>query len=232
VIASELLDLFRSDVDDQATPYLWSDTEVYLYMDDAYKSFVRKTGGISDETSALTLIPIVAGESYSEVSSKILKFRLATLVSTQDPVLIVNAEDVVNLAKYDYGVLRPLNQNTPGRVTHMVVGVERTAAVGKVKWVQKPIVSDSVQLTVMRMPLDDVTEANPSFAFDEILSEHHQHLLAWMKHRAYGKQDAESFDRGKREEYKIEFLAYCTEATAENERYKSKPVRVVKYGGI
>lgn len=232
MIVSELYDLFRSDVDDQAAPFLWTDDEVYYYMDDAYKTFVRLIGGLSDETSALTSIPIVAKQSYAEVSPRILKFKTAVLVSTQTPLKIINQEDVAKVSSYDYGVLRTLNQNTPGSVTHMVVGVERTAKAGKVKWLQQPIANDYVQLAVMRLPLDDIVQNAPSFGFDEIQSEHHQHLLAWMKHRAYGKQDAEAYDKAKRDEYKLEFLAYCAQAKSEQDRYYSKPARVVSYGGI
>lgn len=59
----------------------------------------------------------------------------------------------------------------------------------------------------------------------------HVNLLMWMKYRAYGKQDAETFDRGRRDEYKAEFQAYCRDVSAEWERYKSK-VHVVAYGGL
>lgn len=229
---SELYDLFRSDLDDQATPYLWSDDEVYLYMDDAYKMFVRNTGGIADETSALTLVPVVAGQAYAEVDPRILKIRLATLLSDNTNLKIINSEDAASLMQFDYGQLRPVNPNTPGRVTHLVVGVERNAKAGKVRWVQKPVVDDMVQMTVMRLPLKKITEEEQDFEFDEIMEEHHQHLLAWMKHRAYGKQDAESFDRGKRDDYEAEFVRYCKKATEEADRYKSKPVRTVTYGGI
>ena len=52
-----------------------------------------------------------------------------------------------------------------------------------------------------------------------------------MKHRAYGKQDAETFDRGKSEAFKAAFEAYCESARMEYDKYKAK-VRVVSYGGI
>lgn len=232
MIVSDLYDLFRSDLDDEAKPFLWTDVEVFLYMDDAYKQFVKHIGGISDETSALTLVQIVAGQSYAVVSPRILKFELATLVSTQDQLKIINKQDMNNIVYCDYGITRSVSSDRPGRITHVVVGVERTARGGKVKWVQQPIVNDSVQLAVKRLPLDDITGDEPDFDFYEIQEHHHQHLLAWMKHRAYGKQDAETFDKSRRDEYRQEFISYCTEAVQEAERYTSKPTRVVAYGGI
>src|SRR5665647_2592591 len=54
--SDELYALFRSDVVDATAPYLWTDVEVWNYMNDAYKSFVRKIGGIPDNTSLSTKV--------------------------------------------------------------------------------------------------------------------------------------------------------------------------------
>lgn len=69
------------------------------------------------------------------------------------------------------------------------------------------------------------------FEFDEVAPEHHEALLMWMKHRAYGKQDAETFDRGRSLDYKQQFANYCAAATAEWDRYKSN-TNPVAYGGL
>ena len=49
--SNELLDMFRRDVMDVRRPYLWTDEEIYAYMNDAYNMFARMTGGISDYTT-------------------------------------------------------------------------------------------------------------------------------------------------------------------------------------
>ena len=41
--STALHDLFRSEVRDEATPYLWSDAEIYSYIDDAQKMFCLLT---------------------------------------------------------------------------------------------------------------------------------------------------------------------------------------------
>lgn len=228
---SELYDLFRSDVSDQATPYLWSDSEVYRYMNDAYRMFVRLTGGIPDASSPITQLKVSAGVSYTAISPLILKFRQATLQSTGGPVRIINAEDVGSLMHYDYGQVVTINPNTPGTITHMVIGSDRIDDQPQVQWVQQPIVNDVVQVKVWRLPKDTVAENNQTFAFAEINEEHHEHLMLWMKHRAYGKQDAETFDKGRSSEFKAGFEAYCSQAKAEQERFNSK-VRVTRYGGL
>jgi hypothetical protein len=227
--SDELFDLFRSDVRDDVPVPLWSDVEVWNYMNDAYKTFVRLTGGIADTTSALTQVPIVAGVATASVSPLILKFRTAYLLSTGARLTILNDMDLPVATAADYGaVWTSSNQNTPGTVQSVVVGVERNSLRGLVRWVRVPMVDDTCQFSVYRLPKDTVESG---FEFDEIGEEHHVNLLMWMKYRAYGKQDAETFDRGRRDEYKAEFQAYCRDVSAEWERYKSK-VHVVAYGGL
>jgi hypothetical protein len=226
--SGDLYTAFRSDVVDIEQPYLWTDSEVYRYMDDAYRTFVRETGGVPDVSSALTQIPIVAGAAFADISPLVLKFRQAYLVSTGKALSIVNDADIPNAVTADYGQLRNvLNDTRRGEVGYMVVGMERD----KVKWLPTPAANDTVQLSVYRLPLDSITEGDEFFEFPDIGAEHVEYLLLHMKARAYGKQDAETFDRGRRDVYKQEFAEYCSKATAEWERYKSK-VRVTRYGGI
>jgi hypothetical protein len=53
----------------------------------------------------------------------------------------------------------------------------------------------------------------------------------WVKALAYGKQDAETFDRTKQKEFEQKFFGYCDQVQAEQRRARHKP-RAVAYGGI
>jgi hypothetical protein len=224
--SEELYDAFRADVVDEEKDYLWSDDEVWRYMNDAYRMFVRLIGGISDVSSDLTLVDVVEGEATAEVSSLILKFRSAELVSTGRDVKIINHTDLPLNDTDDYGTTRLyLRDRTAGPVVAMVIGEERNL----VRWVRVPQVADQVQLTVYRLPLIQLNGEGKTPS--EIGEEHHESLLLWMKYRAYSKQDAETFDRGRRDSNKKEFEDYCEFAKNEMERYKSK-VRTVAYGGL
>ena len=224
--STELYDAFRNDVSDTQLPYLWGESEVWRYMDDAYKMFARLTGGVPDSTSDLTQIDVVAGEADAEVSPLILKFREARLLSTGLKLTIVNHTDLPMTGGSDYGNIRSMYLNKmPGSVRYMLVGKQRKL----VTWLQVPVEDDTVSLIVDRLPLDRIVGEGQGFV--DIGEEHHEHLMLWMKSRAYGKQDADTFDRGRRDEYKKEFIAYCEFAKGEMARYKSK-VRSVAYGGI
>lgn len=228
--AQELLDQFRSEMVDTAKPYLWSDTEVLGYMDDAYKMFVRLTGGIADFTSDLTRVDIVAGEAVAEYDRRILRVMEAQRASDLGKIEVINQTDMTFKRDNDYGLVRPIYlDNTPGRVRYMVIGAER----GKAKWVQLPEENDQAILYVYRLPLTSIERdgSNLAFEFDEIGEEHHTHLGLWMRHRGYMKADAETFDRGRADDFKKQFTGYCTFAKAEWERYKHKN-RTVAYGGL
>lgn len=223
--AEQLYDLFRSDVVDVEEPYLWSEDEVYAYMDDAYKMFVRLIGGVGDVTSAVTRVVVRAGEQYAALDPRILKYRSAKLVSSGRPVVIINLQDTPLTATDDYGFQALNRDNAPGPVRFMVIGEEDD----KARWVQVPVENDTVQLSVYRLPLNDIKSCVDEFV--DVRDYHHIHLLKWMKHLAYGKQDAETFDRGRSERYALEFRSYCDFVRLEEERRRSK-VRVVRYGGL
>ena len=195
-------------------------------MNDSYVMFVRLTGGVPDSTSPVTQIPVYTGEANAEISPLILRIRDAQLVSLGRPLKIINHTDLPLVSLPDYGTIRDVYlNNLSGEVRYMLIGQQR----GLVTWIQVPAEDDTVQLSVYRLPLERIV--GPEQEFSDIGEEHHEHLLLWMKSRAYGKQDAETFDKGRRDEYKAAFTEYCSMAKAEWERAKSK-VRSVAYGGI
>ena len=228
--ASDLLEQFRFEMVDTAKPYLWSDKEAWGYMSDAYKTFVRLIGGIADFTSDLSRADIVAGEAIGEYSTKILRVMSAWRVSDGAEIAVVNPPDITFKRDTDYGLVRPMYiDSTPGPVRYMVIGGER----GKCKWVQVPEVDDTAQLYIYRMPKDEIANdgSGAGFEFDEIDEEHVTNLCLWMRYRGYMKSDADAYDRGRADEFKEAFVAYCSQAKAEAERKKHK-TRVVHYGGL
>jgi hypothetical protein len=224
--SDELYDLFRADVVDDVSPYLWSDTEVYRYMNDAYFMFVRLTGGIPDVESRATSIPIVAGERDAELDASVLRIREAYLESNDHELRIINAQDLEELTREDYGIIRNMNNFTdPGEVRYMVIGMQDQL----VRWVQVPAEDDTARLIIERLPFDQITCGGQSF--DGVREEHHYHLLKWMRHLAYRKQDADSFNLVKSDQEEAAFYAYCRMAKNEKDRRRHK-VRVVSYGGL
>lgn len=222
--STELYNLWRSDVVDTVKPYLWSETEGWAYLDAAYKRFVRLTGGVADYTSSVTEVPVVAGEAFADIDVSILRVLTATRMSDSRDVQIINEQDLNAVRSRDYGQVKILAMDsTTGPVNYMVHGLER----GKVRWIQIPEVNDTIKLSVRRMPLVGIGE--PDMELVDIPEEdHHLHLLDYMKHLCYGKQDADTYNPKLSAECGQRFGAYCDEVRQAWDRYQHKP-RAVRF---
>jgi hypothetical protein len=285
---TELLEQFREEMNDVATPYLWSDTLVYRYIGDAQKQFCRFTNGISDSrTPAVTQVTIQPGVEWYAAHSSILKVRFMTRCDTGRDVNAANFDQRAYSGIVFDGRTGPLKAlvhgleghylrawpvpDTSTRVTGTTVGVTPLGAssvtlistdgikvgqsisglgiapfttvlsvAGAVVVLTLPTTAEipdaaaltfdlTVNLSVFRLPITAITDdGDQEFEIDE---QHHEHLLLWVKHRAYSKQDAETFDRTKAKEFDDAFRGYCARAKSEQDRLRRVPTPVA-YGGI
>lgn len=211
--STDLLEFWRAQISDEQRPYLWSDDEAWVYMDQAQKQLCRWTEGIPDaSTPDVVTVPVETGEIFAQVHASILTFRQAVLLSSGNLLDILNHTDV---RKWD---------NASGNVTAMIVGLERN----KVRWDKTPTVDDEVTLLVHRLPLCDIEGPDQAFEVD---AWHIPQLTYWMSHLAFQKPDTETFDKKAAERAYAQFKAYCDQVAAEQNRYKQKP-RSIVYGGI
>ena len=224
--STELLDLFRTQTHDIKRPYLWSDPEIWAYMNEAQNEFCRRTEGISDSTSEACSVYACVGEPYSALHPSILNIRHAQRVSDDRQVFVANFQDIISgRLDNDYGRSRPPRLDLlPGSVDYLVIGMERN----KARLVKVPEVEDTINLIIFRLPLEPIIGEDQKFEIEPV---HHYSLLMWMKHLGYSKEDAETFDKTKAAEHGAKFIDYCAMAMAEQVRYKHKP-RLMAYGGI
>lgn len=233
-----LLVHFRGQIDDEAPPYLVSDDDALLYAIDAQDMLVRLTGGISDMTVAaadvgnpvarLQDLTVTAAGPYSAISPYILRVRSARLLTAKVDVPVVSESDLAVLPFKDYGWQRgvSLDDTDVGTVRFGILGIRDNF----VRWFRVPDANsaDTCRLHVYRLPFPRIAGQGDAL---EIGEEHHIHLVKWMKHLAYSKQDAEIYDKKLAEGNEAAFRAYCDQARRETERRRFKP-RVVQYGGL
>lgn len=216
--SSELLDLFRSEMSDKVEPFLWSDEDVFGYENDAQVMHCRKTDGIADATTlAVTAIAVTPSTDWVDLHPKIIRIRSATRSDTGRDIDIINRDDMPLRRWYFDGAL--------GSVKALVIGMQAN----KARVFPKSNETVTVNLTVFRLPLVPISDAGDQEF--EIEEQHHRHLLLWMKHLAYLKQDAETYDRTRAEEFEQKALAYWAKVKEEDRR-KAFKVRTVAYGGI
>lgn len=222
----ELLGLFRCDAIDDVEPYLWSNPEVYRYINDAYFMFVRLTGGIPDGSSSVTRLVAAEGVATTPIDESIMRVRTARNVTDNyQPLKVINVQDEEDFLTDDYGLIRADSYTTIGKVRCMVIGEEE----GYVRWVNIPDDDADISLVVERLPLNPITRDRQLFT--GVREEHQYHLLKWVRHLAYRKQDADSFNLVKSDQERDDFLAYCAMAKQEKSTRKHK-VRTTGYGGI
>lgn len=212
----DLLALWRREMNDEVEPYLWPDDDFTVYLDDAQQMFCRKTDGIADASSEATVVEIVAGTPWYDLHPSIQLIRGAARRSDGRPVDIINVEDMASKGMRFDGRAGPLQA--------LVIGIEENRARA---W-PLPSADETVELTIFRGPLSELLDVDQPL---EIESKHHTHLLSWVKHRAYMKEDAETFDKAKAAEHEARFLAYCSNVQDEQRRKRHK-TRVVVYGGL
>ena len=209
---TELLTMFRAEVDDAVKPYLVSDSLLYAYIDDAQKMFCRMTEGIEDGRSFT--LAVTVGTEWYPLDPSILKLRRAYNAATGREIRVVNTEKA-----QVYGILFA---GRTGPLEAFVAGIEKNALRA---W-PKPNAAVTVPLEVFRLP--KTVEAGDNFEVDE---QHQQHLLMWAKYRFYGNKDSEVYDKRAAEEQKKEFADYCFFAKKEQERARRITGTVI-YGGI
>lgn len=214
----EFVSFFRYDMADTAQPPMWTDDEIYRYLNDAQKLFCRRTGGLGDASSSFTTLAVAINEANTDLDPSVLKIRDAYRVSDGRPIEVINYEDFSRLGlRFD---------GSSGPVSYLIIGMEPH----KAKFYPIPNTADSVQLIVDRLPTEDITADSAPQEF-EIDQQHVEGLMYRVKEMAYLKQDAETFNKSKAEEFGVMFMRYCDDARKEKDRAKHK-TRVVKYGGI
>lgn len=216
--SSEILALFRQEMNDEATPYLWSDSLVFTYLDTAQKNFCRWTDGIEDsETLAVTRATIAIGDEWVTLDPRVLKVREVVNAATGRPYKIFNMETAA-----ENGVVFNGRQ---GRIEAFVTGLSKH----KLRAWPRANESTSIELRVFRLPLNPITDVGDQTL--EIDEQHHYHLLLGMKALAYRRPDVETFDRTKADECDAQFRAYCAQALNEQTRAR-RSIGVVSYGGL
>lgn len=220
--STEIIETFREEMNDVERPYLWPDNLLYRYLNDAQEMFCRLTEGIEDSSSELCRLEIEPGKEWYRISPLILKVREVVDTTTGRPYEVMNMEKA--------SMKGVLFNGRPGPLRLFVTGLEKN----KLRAWPVPSLPTEVELRVFRLPLPVMAQAAITDDGDqelEIDERHHLSLLMWMKYKAYGKEDAETFDRRKSDEFEMRFRAYCADARIEQGRAR-RTVGAVMYGGI
>lgn len=177
---NDLIQIFRAEVDDAVTPYLWSDDELIEYANDAELEACRRSRLIVDSsTAAICQIAVVAGTATYALDPRVLFVRRARLTGLL-PLKRKNMQDM----DIQYPGWEDAAAGTPSA---FIPDFET----GKIRLYPTPDAAATLNLMVVRDPL---AEMNDDSDTPEIAARYHRSLRFWMMHRAYLKKDADAND--------------------------------------
>lgn len=228
---TDLVARFRLDVDDDQTPYLWSDDEVWGYLNDAIQKWLGTPGGgVRDaSTTSIVNLTVTSGDAWLELSPLITKIRSARLASTGRTLPIISFEELFGMdgmANSQFPVSTD-DFDLTGPIKALVIGMEDN----KLRTVRIPAANDTVKLVVERLSINTHAAADNPQKTIEVDSQYHLDLLFGMKALAYRKQDADTFDKTKADEAEAQFVARAAKAALDKARREHKP-RLMVYGGL
>ncbi|MBK9497522.1 MAG: hypothetical protein IPO08_23960 [Xanthomonadales bacterium] len=183
---TELIAQFRSDSFDLELPYLSSDANVTIWLNEAENEACIRARLIHDETtSAVCSIAVTAGTRTYPLHASIIDIDRATFTATgttYENVLYLTDRVEMDRLYSDW--------RTRTDVPRQAMQNDKTFVLGCL-----PSTDGTIALECYRLPLlniEDQTLDTP-----EIGKIHHRHLVQWALHRAYSRPDADIFDPNK-----------------------------------
>jgi len=232
----DVVELFRLDVDDtDADDPLWSDLEVYYYLDEAQKQFARKTDYFSDMSTAdVCVATITADDPWVVLDPRVTKVRAAQLGSRPSkitPVTFAEMEDQPSTVD-SYG--SPFNfsqsynwQTATGTPRFAVTDMERN----KLRLTAIPQENDTLIMQVYRLPLKDITEDSARLEVEE--TDYQRGLINYMEHLAYSKNDVDTFEQDLADRAMARAREFHLDVQRDMKRRRySAHAGTVRYGGL
>ena len=231
----ELLCLFRSNVEDtDANDPLWTDEEMYSYMDEAQKQFARETDYFMDASNTdVCVVAYTAGTTFVTLSPRITKIRGAILRANGYKL---TPKKYADMDKTAYGRDRYARSNawqksnwqsSTGTPEFIITDMEHN----KGRLAPIPTVDDTIDLIVYRLPLKDLDENSTLFELEEV--EYQRGLQFYMKYLAYQKNDSDVYSTALSEEGLRLFDDFITRARSDLRKKRfSSTSGTVAYGGL
>ncbi len=186
---SEIENSVRITADDNsAGDKLWAQGEILEYAQDAEKEACERADLLTDETSGFTDISVDTSTGTFSISNTITDVQSAKLALESKP-LMKTSRRVLDLSFSNW----PANTSTPRSYFR--------SATNKITLYPKPIVVDTLNMAVSRIPTTPMTKTGSP----EINARWHPGLLEWILYRMYMKNDSETLNVDKALDHKENF---------------------------
>lgn len=186
----DLVAAFRDDEKDIKAPYFWSDSQLVRWSRQAVDRFCEITRSVYDSTSAFTTIDVLVGDSVFPRHPSIIDIASASIEGQNGRELEIQAP----------GSTPRSCLPTSGRTRLMVID---NANFRLYPAAPEPF---TLQLEVLRRSLRPLEMDS---RLTDVPADQREHLLLYLKHRAYRVNDAEMFDPARSADFLAEFEQAC-----------------------
>ncbi len=181
-----ILDEARDKLDDRANPQLWSDLELIRYRNKAVNRLCEEALLISDSiTAQICRITVLANQGSYAKDSRIVQVREARITARSMPLV----KKTLSWINEHWPTWRSAQPGIP-------IIFSEDIDEGQITLIPTPKDNDTLSLAVYRLPLQEMVDSKDSReASPEFHSKFHAYIHEGILAEAYGKQDAECFDR-------------------------------------
>lgn len=212
---ADFIEAFRDQVADHAVPPFWSDAQIVRYLNEAVQEACERAKLIEDRlTPAVCSITLVPDVSTYQLHPSVFEIKRAALRGR--PL------DETSVEEMDEDC--PGWENWKGLPRAFIFEQANGARPASIRLVRTPTQADTLALTVYRGALKPLS-ADIDTAKPEIPERFHERLMDWVLHRAYLKQDADTFDPNKAAESKALFVQAFGERPDANVQRKQRDRR-------
>lgn len=213
----------RTDRVSGSSDYLWSDTRLVRYINEAQRRFARLSLCLRDNTNAdVTQVTLVEGQTEYPLHESVLAVVTAKLDGEAADLKrsghsVFNAYTRPDTAYWDPSQLVLLPPGKP-----IAFAMDETVAEGPTGAVEKPVMrvfpapnadyaGQKILLRVCRLPLNDLSLTNVN-AYPEIPEIYHLEMLDWAAHLALRIVDQDAGNKARSDDFAASFAAKAMKA--------------------
>jgi hypothetical protein len=192
----DLIADFRIVSQDNADPPLWADEAVLLWLDEGQQEAAIRARLLHESSDAAVCnIAVTATTAVYALHAALYEIDhiafLAAGATTRTPLKLVSREELDRI--------RPDWRDKTG-IPEFAIQTDK-----QLRLTPTPDAAGSVLLEGYRLPLVALDDGSKT---PEINAAHHRHLVHWALHRAYGIQDADTFDKDRSDKAEKQFTDY------------------------
>lgn len=202
---AELIRRFRVLADDRKEPYFWEDEDIADWLNDAQaQAAIRGRLLPEDANPAICEVAVSAGQHTYKLHPAVYElvrtgFRPSD-VGRRPCKLTLKSREWLDANYPDWRDVDDWH-NTEGGTRYLVQNDT------SVRIVPTPAEDGTLTIEAYRLPLKQLSIDNDSQS-PEIHVAHHEHLLLWALHKAFGIPDSDAYDPGRSIKAEEGFTAY------------------------